>query len=209
MSVYQSKIDRRTALKWISVAMASATISTQARAKTYIKTPNGYGTDPNLVNPSAPWERIMSKKQLQLTATLTDIILPAEQPHPAASTVGVPDFINEWVSSPYDQTKKDKSIIMKGLVWVETEAKHRFGQPFELCTSGQQIAIMQTMATVSNNPEHKFFLCFKRLTLGGYYTTPAGFKDIGYIGNVPLKTYPGPSVEQVNKLEKSMKGLGI
>jgi len=209
MSGYQSKIDRRTALKWISIAMASVTISTQARAKSYIKTPNGYGTDPNLVNPSAPWPRIMSKKQLQLTATLTDIILPAEQAHPAASTVGVPDFINEWVSSPYDQTKKDKAIIMKGLSWVETEAVHCFGQPLELCTNEQKNAFMQTMATESNKPEHKFFVSLKRLTLGGYYTTPAGFKDIGYIGNVPMKTYPGPSAEQVKKLEKSMADLGI
>ncbi len=209
MSGYQSKIDRRTALKWISVAMASATISTQARAKTYIKTPNGYGTDPNLVNPNSPWLRIMTKQQLQLTAILTDIILPADEPHPSASTVGVPDFIDEWVSSPYEQTVKDKSIILRGLTWVEVEAKHRFNLTLEQCSNDQQTAIMNAMAKVSNKPEHTFFTRFKWLTLGGYYTTPAGFKDIGYMGNVPLKSYPGPSIEQVTELEKRMKIVGI
>jgi len=30
------------------------------------------------------------------------------------------------------------------------------------------------------------------LTAGGFYTTPAGRKDLDYVGNVPLTRFDGP-----------------
>jgi hypothetical protein len=34
---------------------------------------------------------------------------------------------------------------------------------------------------------------------GGFYTTPAGMKDIGYTGNVPLEKFDGPPPEALKK----------
>jgi len=39
--------------------------------------------------------------------------------------------------------------------------------------------------------------------VGGFYSTPAGSRDIGYIGNVPLQKFDGPPAELLRKL-----GLG-
>ena len=42
-----------------------------------------------------------------------------------------------------------------------------------------------------------FFNRFRWLTLCGFYTTEAGRKDVGYIGNVPLAHFPGATDEQL------------
>ncbi len=40
--------------------------------------------------------------------------------------VGVPDFIDEWVSAPYEAQQKDGKVIRAGLAWIDDEAKKRF-----------------------------------------------------------------------------------
>ena len=40
-------------------------------------------------------------------------------------------------------------------------------------------------------------------------TTPAGFKDIGYIGNVARTRDPGPSDEVKAHLDRELKKLGL
>jgi len=41
----------------------------------------------------------------------------------------------------------------------------------------------------------QFFKRSRDLTAGGFYTTPAGMKDLGYTGNVPTATFAGPTPE--------------
>ena len=54
-----------------------------------------------------------------------------------------------------------------------------------------------------------FFISFRKLTIGAYYTTEAGFKDIGYIGNVARVSDPGPSEAVKAVLERELKKLGL
>jgi len=54
-----------------------------------------------------------------------------------------------------------------------------------------------------------FFKRFRALTIGAYYTTEAGFKDIGYIGNVARASDPGPSEEVKAVLERELQKLGL
>ena len=46
----------------------------------------------------------------------------------------------------------------------------------------------------------RFFARFRDLCASGYYTTPAGMKDIGYVGNVALERFDGPPPEVRRKL---------
>ena len=48
----------------------------------------------------------------------------------------------------------------------------------------------------------RFFALFRDLTAGGFYTTPIGWKDVEYVGNVPLPSFEGPP-------ESVLKRLGI
>ena len=210
---YVSKIDRRTTLKWLATVMATLPVATRVRAQSYVKTPGGYGADPDLVDPSAPWDHIMTDYQLQQTAVVCDLIMPAEAPHPSASEVGVPDFVNEWVSSPYEQTLKHKKSILGGLKWIDEEASKRFGEKFIDLNVGQMHAIMDDIAEPANKnvsrAAHQFFNDIRYLILGGYYTTDAGSEDIGYIGNVAMLTYPGPNEAMKAVLEERMQKQGI
>ena len=40
----------------------------------------------------------------------------------------------------------------------------------------------------------------QQLVAAGYYTTPQGMRDIGYVGNVPLAKYDGPPQEVLRKI---------
>ena len=45
-----------------------------------------------------------------------------------------------------------------------------------------------------------FFARYRDLTAAGFYSAPVGRKDLGYIGNVPLKSFDGPPPELLRKL---------
>jgi len=203
---YVSKVDRRSALAWIGVVGAAvaggAGIVVYGPQMGGQRVTRGYGTDPKLTKPEkAPWSRIMIRDQLQTAAILADFILPASGSAPSASTLGVPDFVDEWVSAPYPDQIKDRPIILNGLNQLA---------PKVLKTSAAERAAALDALRHSTDPAtQKFWKRFRRLTIGAYYTTPEGFKDVGYIGNVPRTSDPGPSAEVKAVLEARLKQLNL
>ena len=203
---YVSKVDRRSALAWIGVV--GAAVAGGAGVVVYgpqmggQKVTRGYGTDPKLVKPEkAPWSRIMIPAQLQTAAILADFILPASGAAPSASALGVPDFVDEWVSAPYPDQLKDRPIVLTGLNTLA---------PKVLKTSAADRAAALDALRHSTDPAtQKFWKRFRRLTIGAYYTTPEGFKDVGYIGNVPRGSDPGPSPEVKSAVEAQLKTLNL
>jgi hypothetical protein len=203
---YVSKIDRRTALAWVGAVGAATAIGAgvvvygpRIGGKPEAK---GYGTDPKLVEPApAPWPRILSKDELQAAAALADFILPATVTAPAASALGVPDFIDEWVSAPYPDQVKDRPTIRAGL--------KRLIPDIVRGDAARRTAALAALPAANDEKTRAFFKRFRRLTIGAYYTTEAGFKDIGYIGNVARESDPGPSDEVKAVLERELKKLGL
>jgi hypothetical protein len=156
------------------------------------------GFDPNLLKKEIPWPRLLTEAEKRIVTALGDVILPADEFGPAASAVGVPDFIDEWVSAPYEQQLKDRKVIRDGLAWLDAEATKRFGKGFADSTAAQQIAIIEDIGkegTDARKQARSFFVLFRDRAAGGYYTTPEGWKAIGYTGNVPLAEFPGPPPE--------------
>ncbi len=113
----------------------------------------------------------------------------------------MPDFIDEWVSAPYPQQVKDRPIIMNGL--------NALGAHVLNATPDQRKAALSALPTSNAPHTQAFWKKFRHLTIGAYYTTEAGFKDIGYIGNVPRTIDPGPSAEVKMVLENQLKKLGL
>jgi len=55
-----------------------------------------------------------------------------------------------------------------------------------------------------------FFRLLRHLVCGAYYSSPAGLKALGYVGNVPLVgDYPGPSAAALDHLQKQLAMLGL
>lgn len=210
---YVSKIDRRTALAWVGVvgvALAGGAGVVVYGQRTGGKAPaKGYGTDPKLVKPEkAPWPRLMTAAQLQIAAVMSDFILPASGAAPAATALGVPDFLNEWVSAPYPDQVKDKAIILDGLEALNLRARTRQGADFMALSAGHRLALLQDL-TRAKGDDRAFFRRFRSLVVGAYYTTEVGFKDIGYIGNVARTKDEGPSAEVKAHLERELAKLGL
>jgi hypothetical protein len=207
-------MDRRTTLKWMLAAAATAPslqvsfgANAGALARDVAAGQKGYGTDPQLVKEwtaGGPWPLTLTESGRQTVAALCDLIIPADDHSPAASAVGVVDFIDEWISAPYPQQRGDREIVLPGLAWLDDEARRRFGKAFATINDTQRSRIADDIcSTAKAKPVFanaaKFFAKFRDLTAGGFYTTPVGMKDIGYVGNVPLERFDGPPLEALKK----------
>jgi hypothetical protein len=207
-------LDRRTTIKWMFAAAATVPslhalgYAPQPQARDVTANQAGYGTDPDLTKewrPGGPWPLTLGVAARLTTAALCDLIIPADDVSPAASAVGVVDFIDEWISAPYPQQRSDREIILPGLTWIEAEAQGRFGKAFAALDQAQKEAIANDIcspakAAASAATAARFFAKFRDLTAGGFYTTPVGMKDIGYVGNVSLAKFDGPPLAVLKKV---------
>ena len=194
-------LSRRDALRRIVAASAlAASLDITAFAADDIAR---IGDDPNLLVKEIPWPRLLTAEEKRTVTALGDVILPADQYGPAASAVGIPDFIDEWVSAPYAEQQKDLAVIRPGLVWIDGEAKARFGKGYADCDLAQQTAIVEDTVkdgTPARKAGYNFFKLFRDRAAGGYFSTPEGWKAIGYTGNVPSVEYAGPTPEVLQHL---------
>jgi hypothetical protein len=213
-------MDRRTTLKWVMAAAAAVpglngrawgAVAPEANAASDARAAGlaadraaGYGTDPDLsrvYHPGELWPLTLSAAERRTATVLCDLILPADERSPSASSVGVVDFLDEWVSAPYPQQQADRPILLAGLKWLDDESARRFATTFAALDEAGQRAICddicheQTAAAAAFAEAAHFFARYRDLTAGGFYTTPEGRRDIGYVGNVPQATFEGPPLE--------------
>lgn len=204
MNLQARPLTRREAVQRMIAAAATVSLL-DTKAFGIPGLPTSIGTDPNLRAKVIPWDRVLTPAEMVTVTVLGDIIIPADEKSPAASAVGVPDFINEWVSAPYPAQVHDRKEVQEGLKWIDEEAKKRFGKVFHELSSEQQCGICDDICYPPKaKPEFKkaaeFFSKMRNLVAGGFYTTPEGWKDIGYVGNVPMTEFPGPPPEVLKHL---------
>jgi len=225
---YNNRISRREALVWLSAMSSSVSIAgcVYPGAPTETESPDGlewpeldlppvkgpgYGKDPILIAPQdAPWPRTLSTDQLNLVASLCDVICPG------AFDAGVPDVIDEWLSAPYPQQQNHRRLIMPGLIWLEQWCDARLGASFTVLRVEQQIQIIEDLdipeegAPTSMQLPVRFFWLLRELVAGAYFTSPQGVSELGYEGNVPLVgDYPGPSADAMAHLDGLLQELGL
>ena len=99
------------------------------------------------------------------------------------------------MSAPYPDQVDSRSKIVPGL--------SDLGRKVLKAGAADRTAALQAL---HGTP---FFISFRKLTIGAYYTTEQGFKDIGYIGNVARVSDPGPSEAVKSVLERELKKLGL
>lgn len=214
-----SNLERRDALKMIATSSVAVPIlgasAVAAEAPKTVDAPAARSeeaskakrslTDPDLLNPSLAWNLLLSEQELLNLKALANIIIPKDETSPGAGDLDAQDFINEWVSAPYPQQKKDLLTVRGGLVWLRGEAQDRYKKDFEDLSDKQARAICNDIKWEETaKPEFKsgarFFAKARDLTATAFYTTDEGMADIGYIGNVPLARFDGPPLEVLKKL---------
>lgn len=200
-------MDRRDTLQWMLAASAALATEVSAGATPALRAHKsnnggkGYGSDPTLTRTyrsGETWPLTFTAEQRRTAQTLCGLIIPADEHSPGAAQLKVHLFIDEWVSAPYSTQLKDRPVIVNGLAWLDAESRRRFaGQRFDQLSVAQQCQIADDICWVEKaRPEFAeaaaFFARFRDLTAGGFYTTPEGSRDIGFVGNVPSVSFDGP-----------------
>jgi hypothetical protein len=213
------QVDRRKILKWVLSAAASSSVLKfePMRASTAVQSDSnssrepdpakGYGTDPDLMavyRPGELWPLSLTAAQRHATAALCDLIIPADEKSPSASAVGVVDFIDEWISAPYAEQRRDRTLLMTGLAGLDEDSRRHFGTAFAELRVEQRRTLCDEICYLPKAlPEHRdaalFFARFRDLTAGAFYTTPQGTHDLGFVGNVALSRFDGPPLEVLKK----------
>jgi hypothetical protein len=203
-------------MKWVIAAAASPLLASACGDRSGWRdarlgpiSAEGYGTDPDLMSPSAPWPLTMTEAQRTLTRTLADLIVPG------AAALTIDAFIDEWISAPYERQQSDRALILSGLAWLGNESQSRFSGTFVGASGEHQRAILDDIAfkdRIKSGHERpaEFFARLRALVLAGYYTSPEGVVELGYMGNSPIiGAYPGPSEAAMAHLRGKLNELGL
>ena len=217
-------LSRRAAMQWVMAAVAASALPpsnalaqpvgrTTTPQENAARVPGGsnvqgYGVDVDLIKvykPGTFWPLILTPEQRKTATALADLILPSDAYGPAASEVGVVEMVDEWVSAPYALQQADRPVVVDGLNWIDAESIKRFAKGVAEVTDAQRRAIADDVCfTETAKPAFKkgaaFFSAFRSLCAAAYYATPAGWKAIGYVGNVALPSFDGPPPEVLKKL---------
>lgn len=225
-------LSRRTTLAWMAAALtAIPTVPAAARTtkaalpvglnpelpwvelELPVNAAVGYGTDPDMMNPSAPWPLIADEAHRKTLNIIGNIVLPPDDSGPGAGDVDIAAFIDEWISSPYEAQAGDRSRILNGLAWIDGQSLFLSKKPFAQ-TDARTRAVIVDALMLDPVPDYlvepaAFFGRLRGLIVGGYYTLPEGKAAIGFQGNTPMKDYPGPSDEAVEHLRGLLKELNL
>lgn len=174
----------------------------------------GYGRDPDLMSPKVVWPLTLSKAQRATIDLLGDLILPADAQSPGAGTLGVGAFVDEWVSAPYPNQRKDREQILGGLTWLDAQSQALHGAAFAAIAPAQRAGLLDALTVTAPVPRMAkpvaFMDTLRHLFVLGFYSLPEGKADMGYIGDQPTPgDYPGPSPEALAHLAKVLDGMGL
>jgi len=167
--------------------------------------PRGDAWDPDLLNPRKDWPRKLAAGEMATLAALCDMIIPADTKSPSASVVGAHHYVNEHVSAPGGGNAHDLVRVRGGVSWLNLESQRRFGRRFVKLTTTEKTQICDDICYVPNaKPEFaagaRFFSLVRNLTATAFYTTDAGMKDVGYVGNMALPRWDLPPAAVLKKL---------
>ncbi len=189
-------MDRRKSLKLIATGAIAAPVviagcSTDDKKKTETgKTPE-FALDRNKDELKYEKELLAQEKfftahEMATITLLADIIIPKDEVSGSASEAKVPDFIEFIVKDmPVHQ------LPMKGgLRWLDMQCLKQYEKAFTDCSHSQQMEMIDAIAWPAKaKPEMSqgvsFFNLMRNLTATGFYTSPLGVKDLGYLGNTP------------------------
>lgn len=138
---------------------------------------------------------------------LSDLIIPADDVSKGALDAGAPEFI-DLLSS---QNEKLKAIYTGGMAWLDRESERRFQAPFVDAKAADQTSVLDLIAYRKNDsvelgPGVQFFDWVRKMTADAFYTSPAGIRDLGYMGNKGMTKFEVPAAAIAHAVKRS--GLG-
>ena len=166
-------------------------------------------------SPSAkgPYKRqTFDDHQWQTVKLLSDITMPADESGPAASTAGVPEFLDDWIAfrTEQDGNQNFKAEMLGGLMWLDRESNIASGKDFVDAGEAAQKKLLDRIAYTKKADKNdsqgvKFFSDFRSLIVSGYFSSKAGVKALPYLGNVAVMKWTGCDPKVWAIIEERMK----
>jgi len=137
--------------------------------------------------------KALNPHEYQTLEKLADLIVPADEKSPGAVASGACEFIDLLAS----QNPRLLEIYTGGIAWLDQSMKRRYSTDFVSAKPGQQTALLDLVAYRKNEstelgPGILFFDWARRMVVDAYYTSPAGIKAIGYMGNTSVSKFELP-----------------
>ncbi|MCH7414720.1 gluconate 2-dehydrogenase subunit 3 family protein [Belliella sp. R4-6] len=149
-------------------------------------TVGGRTEEEKLIDQKLLSETFLNEDERKKLDVLVDIIIPADADSPSATEVGVVDFI-EFMMKDYPAYQ---TPMRGGLMWLDHHSEDNYGKVFMALSKSEKMEIIDQIAWPDKAKQDmeggvKFFNMLRNLASTGYFTTEAGFKYLGYIGNTP------------------------
>ena len=134
----------------------------------------------------------------QTLKKLGDIIVPG------ASEAGAAEYI-DFLSS---HNQELAAIFNGGFAWLDHYMQKNYGADFLNASAAQQTELLDKLAyaknvTAETAPGVPFWTWTRNMMVDAYYTSPAGVKDIGYMGNGAMSVFSVPKEAVEYALKRS------
>jgi hypothetical protein len=148
--------------------------------------------------------KLLNDHEYKTVARLSELIIPKDEVSASALEAGAPEFIDIIASHNVEIA----TTMTGGLAWLDRAMERKHGTAFLASTPEQQTAMLDIIAyeknaTPETGPGIRFFNWMRRLTADAFYTSPAGIKDVGYLGNKGMTTFVIPEAAIQYALKKS------
>jgi hypothetical protein len=137
--------------------------------------------------------KALTAHEYKTLRVLADLIIPADERGPGAAEAGAPEFI-DLLSS---QNPRLLAIYTGGIAWLDHSSQRLNAKDFADASMQQQTALLDLIAYRKNEspmlgPGIEFFSWARRMVVDAYFTSPAGIKAIGYLGNTAVSKFEIP-----------------
>jgi gluconate 2-dehydrogenase gamma chain len=168
---------------------------------------------------TGPYKRqTFDDHQWETVHVLCDLIIPADERSGSATQAGVPEFLDDWIAYRAEQDGNEdlKAQILGGLMWLDRESNAKFQQDFVKASPDQQKRLLDRIAYPKRaaKEDHawvRFFSEYRSLTIGGFFSSKVGVKDLPYLGNTAVAHWEGcdPKVWAIveERLKNGYKGV--
>jgi Gluconate 2-dehydrogenase subunit 3 len=131
--------------------------------------------------------KALTQHEFETLRKLSEIIVPG------ATKGNTAEFV-DLLSS---QNPEMAAIFTGGLAWLDYAMNRTYHATFLAAKSAEQTAMLDLIAYRKNEtPELaagiRFFVWARRLAVDAYYTSAAGIKELGYMGNKGMKDFQVP-----------------
>jgi hypothetical protein len=148
--------------------------------------------------------QLLSEHEYKTVRQLADLIIPPEPGEPGGAGAGAAEFIDLLAAN----NEKLKQIWLSGLGWLDHESRRRGGQSFVDATPAVRQQILADISYRKNStpelaPGIQFFEWARRMVVDAYFTSPAGVKALGFVGNTGLAQFQVPKASLDYALARS------